>query len=121
MSWIGALQSNMGDALVAAARSTQALVIETLDRTAGGNKHNTVPLLNRVVGLQLEFVSLMLDDPARIVDDGYEVLRRLTSLHREFAQRLFDVVDPRDIPVEVTSAPGSGRVLPFPAKRASKS
>lgn len=121
MSRIGTLQSMAGDALVAAARSSQAVVIGALDRAAGGHNRRTVPLLNRVGRLQLEFVTLMLDDPAQIVDEAYEVLHRLTSLHREFAQRLFDVLDPRDIPVKATSDPRSGRVLPFPAKRASTS
>jgi len=121
MAWIESLQGKTGEALVAAARSSQAVVIETLGRVAGGTKHKTVPLLNRVFLLQLEFASLMLDDPAQTVDDGYELLRRLTSLHREFAQRLFEVLDCSEHPVKANPDAASGCVLPFPIKRASTS
>ena len=121
MAWIGALQSKTGEALVAAARNSQALVIETLDRSAGTSERKTVRLLNRTGRLQLELGSLVLDDPARFIDEGYELLLRLVSLHREFAQRLFEVVDPRDPCVKVTSDAATGRVLPFPSKRASTS
>ena len=121
MTRCGILLSKMSEVLVAVARGSQALVIETLDRAAGVRGRRTPPLLHRVGRLQLELVSLVLDDPARFVDDGYELLRRLTSLHREFAQRMFEVVDPRDLPVKVTSHPTSGRVLPFPTKHACTS
>ena len=62
-----------------------------------------------------------LDDPAQFVDDGYQVLQQLTSLHREFAQRLFEVVDPRDLDVKVTSVAATGQVLPFPTRWAATS
>ena len=118
MTWIWTLQSKAGDALVGAARNSQALVIETLDRTAGVSERRALPLLHRVGRLQLAFVRLMLDDPAQFIDEGYELVQRLTSLHREFAQRLFEVVDPRDPSPVVTSDAASGEVLPFPTMRA---
>ena len=121
MTWIGALQNKTGEALVAAARSSQALVIETVDRAAGVGQRKTVRLLNRVGRLPLELGSLVLDDPAQLVDAGYELLQRLVSLHREFAQRLFEVVDPRERSLKVTSDAAAGHVLPFPTKRASTS
>jgi hypothetical protein len=117
VTWISTLQSKTGDVLLAAARNSQALVIETLDRTAGASERKSLPLLHRVGRLQLAFASLMLDDPAQFVDEGYELVQRLTSLHREFAQRLFEVVDPRDLSPVVTSDAASGEVLPFPSRR----
>jgi hypothetical protein len=120
MTWVGTLQGKAGEGLVVAARSSQALVIESLDRAVGVGVRRTVLWWNRVGRFQPESVCLMLDDPAEFVDDGYEVLQRLISLHREFAQRLFEVVDPRDLSVRARSDAGTGHVLPFP-KRASTS
>jgi len=119
MTRCGILLSKMSEVLVAVARGSQALVIETLDRAAGVRGRRKLPLLHRVARLQLEFASLVLDDPARVVDDGHELFQRLTSLHREFAQRMFEVVDHRELPVKVTSHATSGRVLPSPTQRAS--
>jgi len=121
MAWIGTLQRKSGEALFAAARNSQALVIEALDRTARVRGRRELPLLNRISQLQHELVSLLLDDPAQFVDDGYQVLQQLTSLHREFAQRLFEVVDPRDLDVKVTSVAATGQVLPFPTRWAATS
>lgn len=45
-----------------------------------------VPGVSRAVG--------RLDAPATAVDDAYALTIRLTDLHREFAQRLFDVLAP---------------------------
>jgi hypothetical protein len=117
MAWIVRLQGKTGEALLAVARSSQALVIETLDRTAGASERKSLPLLHRVGRLQLAFVRLMLEDPAQFVDEGYDLFQRLTSLHREFAQRLFEVLDPRGPFPTVTSDAPSGDVLPFPTRR----
>ncbi len=96
MTWIVSGRNTVAETLFAAARTSQALVIQCLDRTAGADNRGVTPLLNRLGRVHLQLSGLMLDDTARFVDEGYEHLQRLTALHREFAQRLFEVLDPRD-------------------------
>ncbi|MBC7633892.1 hypothetical protein [Aeromicrobium sp.] len=52
--------------------------------------------MSRLVHFELDVIGKALADPAQFVDQTYDVLERLVVLHREFARRLFEVLDARD-------------------------
>jgi hypothetical protein len=120
MTWIVSGRNTVGDALIAAARTSQAFVIQSLDRTAGADERGILPFMNRVGRVNLQVAGLLFDDTARFVDDGYEFLQRLTALHREFAQRLFEVLDSRDPSLAANTEAENGGVLPFPTRRGTR-
>ena len=113
MTWTTAARQRADGALLVAARKSQAVVIETVDRVVdvGGNKAPWLVAL--LVRVPADFGRLLLEDPAKAVDDGYDLLQRLTGLHREFAQRLFEIVDPQARPTVEATDRGDSVVLPF--------
>jgi hypothetical protein len=79
MSW----RENAADAVVDVARTSQALVVESLDRTVG-----------QLPSRQLLGVVVRRLTP--LVDDAYELTIDLLRLHREFVQRMADAVAPAE-------------------------
>jgi hypothetical protein len=77
MGW----RDHAADSVVDLARTSQALVIESLDRTVG-----------QLPSRQLLGVVVRRLTP--LVDDAYELTIDLVRLHREFVQRLADAVAP---------------------------
>jgi hypothetical protein len=95
MNFVAAVAQQADEALFTVARSSQALVIASLDRAVSirDSRSSVIP---GFIKRPLEATMLLARDPARYVDDGYDRLERLLQLHREFTQRLFEVVDPGD-------------------------
>jgi hypothetical protein len=48
-----------------------------------------------MLGASFHLTAALVGEPAELVDDSYALVERLTRLHREFAQRIFEVLDPR--------------------------
>ena len=119
MKWIGTVQHQVDQALVATARSCQALVIESLDRAVRSPNRRAVRIGTRLGQLQLALGSQLLEGPAGVVDDNYVLLQRLTALHREFAQRLFEVMGAHG-GTPPASDEGTGQLLQFRPDRAQQ-
>ena len=116
MKWIGTVRHQLDQALVATARSSQALLIESLDRAVRPPNNRALRTATRLARLQLGLGSQLLEGPAGIIDDNYDLLQRLTALHREFTQRLFEVMGSHGvIPPAVDQ--GTGQLLPFRSER----
>jgi len=94
MSWIPARRQRSHEATMRAARTMQALTIEAVDRLVPVSHESPGPL-TRMVGVSFDLTAAFMGEPAEFVDQSYALVERLTRLHREFAQRLFEVFDPR--------------------------
>jgi hypothetical protein len=114
MNPIIAVRRGVDITLVGTARSTQALVIEGVARLVGTQPGRPLAPTELLRRLHREIWTLLVDDPAKFVDDSYDLALRLLALHREFAQRLFDVLDPEADASETPAEPDLGRVLAFP-------
>lgn len=117
MNWTASLWHSADDALIALARSSQALVIEAADRTVGVREGRPMASLQRLTGVKFELWYAMLNDASRLVDERYALMQSLWALHREFAQRLFDVMDPAKATRERDCEAGTASVLQFPVGR----
>lgn len=96
------------------ARCTQALGIALVDRLARDASSERPRLLGRVWRVQLDLAGTVWGEPVDVVDRTYGYVQSLTALHREFAHRLFEAVDIREL-----RAPGQragGNVIPFAAR-----
>ena len=84
---------------------------------AAGRKHPLVPA-ERLTRVSSEIGGRLVGDPAKFVDDAYTVAQTLVDLHREFTQRLIELLDTG--PAENMGSPDqvSGLVLPFPTRLA---
>ena len=118
------MKSNVGlrhradQVLLALARNSQAIVIESLDRLVGTGGKRVSSASARFRALQFELGSVLVEEPRDFIDDGYDLLQRLLGLHREFAQRLFDVLDNRDGLAATHPGDPGAQVLPFHSRRA---
>ena len=97
MDFITTVQQALESRVLATARGTQARVIESFDRVTGAGPGNFKPFA-WITGAQMEMLELVVTDPAQTIDRQYWFVARLLDLHREFAQRLFDVVEQLDGP-----------------------
>lgn len=92
---VSGVQDWTGATLLAAARSVQAVAVESFDRSiAAGERTPFARGVRSAAGtrdLEERFVATC----AEVLDDTYEVAQRLLTLHREFAQRLFEVLETR--------------------------
>ena len=123
MKWIRTARHVADEALLTVARGSQAAVIGALDRVLAGPRAKPGTLSERVRKVQFGLADVVVGDSARAVDESYGLAQRLLDLHREFAQRLFDVADPRERPGETDSAAEpaeSAHILPFPAARSMR-
>ena len=116
MTWIDPVRHQLDQALVATARSSQALVIESLDRAVRTPKRRVRGIATRLGRPQLGLVGQLLEGTAGFIDDNYELLQRLTALHREFTQRLFEVMGSHRV-IPPTVDQGTGQLLPFRSDR----
>jgi len=80
------------------ARQSQALVIVAVDRLARNSETEHPRPLGRLWSLQLDLAGIVLGEPAHVVDSAYVQLQRLVALHREFAHRLLEAIDARELP-----------------------
>ena len=109
MNVLSTVHDRLGEAALDTTRITQAITIDGIDRAArclAGIARALPPavspdptLVGRVVSAQ-----------AVLVDRQYALVGRLLGLHREFAQRLFDVLGARG------SNNAVGEITPLPAK-----
>jgi hypothetical protein len=121
MNWTASLRRSADDALLAVARGSQALVIESVDRAVGVRQGRPTTPLQLLTRLQFALWYTLVHDPAKLVDDRYELAQSLWGLHREFAQRLFDVTDPAKATPEPHVKPAGASILPFPASQVRRS
>jgi hypothetical protein len=85
------VQERFDEASLTTARSTQAMTIGGFDRIwrAGAGVAQGLP---GAVSPNQELIDRLVSHQADFVDRQYALLGRLLGLHREFAQRLFDVL-----------------------------
>ena len=110
------VQHHLQARAVDSARTAQAGVISAFDRLLSSG-----PAEGKLVGLalhlQLDVLALVIGQPAVAVDRQYRFVAGLLELHREFAQRLFDVVEGPDVEAPVThSDPGLAPVVHLRAR-----
>ena len=125
MNWTASLRRSADDALLAVARRSQALVIETVDRVVGVRQGKPATPLKSLTRLEFALWCALVRDPAKLVDERYELAQSLWALHRQFAQRLFDVTDPAMAAkatleydqLEYDQGGTTASVLPFPVGR----
>jgi hypothetical protein len=94
--WANLLRGSQ-DVVLKAARSSQALVILAVDRLSRDEDSERPRALGRLWGVQLDLAELVFGDAAGVTDQAYVGLKRALALHQEFAQRLLEAVDTRDI------------------------
>lgn len=91
-------QDFLADLTVSFARTTQAVVVEGLDRMARemardwlgvGRRWGHPGRVDALLALTRRFVG----EPVELIDRGYEVTTRLVELHWEFAHRVLEVID----------------------------
>lgn len=116
MRWMSVIQDRADETLMSVTRSTQAALIESFDRTIG---HDTrLPGTRRFKALRSHADRWLLEEPAARLDHNYELFQRMLALHREFAQRMFEVLDSRDTMPGTEPAGATCQVLPFTSPRA---
>ena len=121
MNWTVRIRRTADDAIVAIARRTQGLAIESLDRAVGVRRGKPATPLQLLTRLEFALLSVFVHDTAKLVDERYELAQSLWALHREFAQRLFDVADPRQANLEPATATRDATIVSFPDRRARAS
>ena len=94
-NWMDGSRKLAHDLTIRAARSSQALTISALDRLVPRSG-----LRRGLLSRSFELTSAVVGEPAALVDEQYELVERLTRLHREFAQRLFEVLEPPGPPAD---------------------
>lgn len=106
-------QDRLGQRTVTTARTSQAFAIAAMDRLVGSTPEEP-SVVSRILQVELDVVGAVTGEPGRVVDQSYDVLQRLVVLHREFARRLFEVVDARDEGVATSDRRGRlATVLPL--------
>lgn len=88
------IQRACDDAVLRAARQSQAALIATVDHLAHGSD-GAPRRLGRFWALQLDVAALAPIDFARAIDEAYDHAQRLLSLHEQFVHRLYEAVDTR--------------------------
>jgi hypothetical protein len=97
-----------------AARNSQALVIVVTDRAARNAETGDARVIGRLWAFQLNVAELVIGEPVSIADEGYQHVQRLVELHREFAHRLFEAFDTRDL--LTSSGPATSNVIQMPSR-----
>lgn len=108
MDVLSTVQDRLDDASLDTARIAQAMAIDGFDRVARGFA-GVVRALPAAVSPDPKLVARVVSGPADLVDRQYALVGRLLGLHREFAQRLFDVLGARE------SNDTVGEITPVPA------
>ncbi len=85
------------------ARTSQALVIAGVDRFAR-SESGRPRILGRLWGVQLDVAGALSDEPARLIDGAYAQAQQLLMLHQEFAHRVLEAMDARELPIKQMSA-----------------
>jgi len=109
MDVLSTVQDRLGGASLDTARITQAMTIEGIDRVARCFA-GVARALPPAVSPDPKLLGRVVSGPAVLVDRQYALAGRLLGLHREFAQRLFDVLGARgsnDTVGEITPVPAN--------------
>jgi hypothetical protein len=112
------VQERLDEASLRTARLTQAMTIGGFDRLvrAGAGVAQALPAAVRP---HRESIDRLVSRQADLVDRQYALLGRLLGLHREFAQRLFDVLGAQESQgtiAETTAPPANVISLHAPRK-----
>ncbi len=97
-----------------AARNSQALVIVATDRVARNPETGEARAIGRLWAAQLNLAEIAVGEPVGLADEGYQHLQKLVELHREFAHRLFETFDTRDL--LNGSGPATSNVIQMPSR-----
>ena len=117
MNVVSSMQERIGDASLETARVTQAMAIEGFDCLTRGLV-GVVRALPKPASPDPERMAFYISKEAQLVDRQYVVLGRLLDLHREFAQRLFDVLGARETKDTMTDDSAlSADVVPLQSAR----
>jgi hypothetical protein len=102
MRWIVDWHGRACGGVVAMARTSQALVIEAVDRLV--RLDDTQRIAKSVLNKAPDAWDAVLADFPELLEQSYETLEDLVALHREFARRLVEAIDQRadSQPAEVT-------------------
>jgi hypothetical protein len=95
------------------ARNSQALVLVATDRMARNADTGNARALGRLWAVQLNLAELVFDEPVSLADEAYLHLQSLVDLHREFAHRLFEALDTRDL---LTGPGPASNVIKMPSR-----
>ena len=95
MLWWSRLNRAFERGTLSAARQSQAFVILAVDRVARHEDSRSPRLLGRLLRAQLDVTGMLVGDPNKFVDSAHAYALDLVSLHREFADRLFEAIDTR--------------------------
>lgn len=99
MIWRETLALAAEQSTLRVARQSQALVIVLVERLARDGETQQPRPLGRLWRAQLDLAERVLGEPTRVVDAPYAYWQQLLALHREFASRLFEAIDARELPV----------------------
>lgn len=80
-----------------AARQSQGVLIMLVDRLARDEETQRPRPLGRMWRVQLDIAGLTIGEPTRVVDAAFAHSQQLLSLHREFANRLFEAIGTREL------------------------
>jgi hypothetical protein len=111
-------QDRFDEASVTTARLAQAVTIEGFDRLVRARAVLS-QVLPAAVRPDQPLIRRLVSNHADLVDRQYAVIGRLLGLHREFAQRLFDVLGAHELQVivgETTQPPANVIALRVPRK-----
>ena len=109
MDVLSTVQDRLDEASLDTARITHAMAIDGFDRVARGFA-GIARALPAAVSPDPKLLARVVSGPAVLVDRQYALVGRLLGLHREFAQRLFDVLGARganDTVGEITPVPAN--------------
>jgi hypothetical protein len=112
------VQERFDEASLTAARLAQAVTIEGFDRLVRVRR-SLSQALPAAVSRDQKLIPRLVSHQADLVDRQYALIGRLLDLHREFAQRLFDVLgtpESHGIPGETAQAPANVISLHAPRK-----
>lgn len=111
------LRTDSQDVLLLATRRSQAWVIVGVDQLARDDRERPRPL-GRLWRFQLNLLASLVGEPSGIVDQSYGHLQQVLALHREFGQRLLEILETLETPDHSPAAPSaaeSAQVIPFAA------
>jgi hypothetical protein len=99
------------------ARNSQALVIVMTDRLARKAETGDPRAIGRLWAVQLNLAEILVGEPVSTADEAYRHVQKLVELHREFAHRLFEAFDTRDL--LTASDPAESNVIQMPSRLGS--
>jgi hypothetical protein len=112
------VQERFDEASLTAARLAQAMTIGGFDRLVRARR-GISQALPAAVSPDQKLIPRLVSHQADLVDRQYALIERLLGLHREFAQRLFDVLGAHEshgVVGETTQAPANVISLHAPRK-----